>query len=181
MDRQHQASGQPSFLADRFADNAVPHRRNPTRYARRRFSLSDAVSETLEPFVIPASAKGKTLQSAIEPGITFCGDERAVRQLVSLLADNAVKYTSEGGTIVFSLQRQGKHRVLSCCNPVDAMAPGNYNCLFERFYRADPSRSSDTGGSGIGLSVAKAIVTAHGGHITAYSEDGKFLHIVACF
>ena len=145
------------------------------------FSLSDTVAEALEPFNAPAALKGKQLQTVIEPDITLHGDERAIRQLVSLLADNAIKYASDDGTIVFSLKKQGKHAVLTCCNPVDAMAPGNYDRLFERFYRADPSRSSATGGSGIGLSIAKAIVTSMGGHITAYSEDGKSLHISACF
>lgn len=145
------------------------------------FSLSDAVSEALEPFDTPANLKGKSLQCAIEPGITLCGDERAVRQLVSLLADNAIKYASEGGTIVFSLQQRGKHGMLTCCNPVENMTPGNYDRLFERFYRADPSRSTATGGSGIGLSIAKAIVTSMGGHITAYSPDGSFLYITIDF
>ncbi len=145
------------------------------------FSLSNAVRETLEPFEAPARLNEKQLITNIENGITLNGDERAIRQLVSLLADNAVKYAEEGGSIVFSLYRQGKHRVLSCYNPVHSIEIGNQDRLFNRFYRADPSRSSDIRGSGIGLSIAKAIVESMNGHITAHSEDGRSLCITAVF
>lgn len=145
------------------------------------FSLSDAVREALEPFEAPAQRAGKVLSVTVENGITQHGNERAVRQLVSLLADNAVKYASENGTIHFSLRRQGKRAVLTCFNPVDSIEPGNQDRLFERFYRADPSRSSQVSGSGIGLSIAKAIVESMNGHISAYSEDGCSLRIVAVF
>lgn len=145
------------------------------------FSLSDAVRETLEPFEAPALCAGKVLRVTVENGITLHGDERALRQLVSLLADNAVKYASENGTIHFSLHRQGKRCVLTCFNPVDAIEIGNQDRLFERFYRADPSRSSQVGGSGIGLSIARAIVESMNGHISAHSEDGRSLCITAVF
>lgn len=145
------------------------------------FSLSDAVREALEPFEAPALCAGKLLRVTVENGITLHGDERALRQLVSLLADNAVKYASENGTIHFSLHRQGKHCVLTCFNPVDTIGIGNQDRLFERFYRADPARSSQVSGSGIGLSMARAIVESLNGHITAHSEDGRSLCITAVF
>lgn len=145
------------------------------------FSLSDAVREALEPFEAPATQCGKKLCVDVEDGITLHGDERAIRQLVSLLADNAVKYAAEGGCIRFSLKQQGKHPVLQCYNPVDTIEPGNQEHLFERFYRGDPSRSSEVSGSGIGLSIAKAIVTSMNGHITAHSADGHSLCITAVF
>lgn len=145
------------------------------------FSLSDAVREALEAFEAPAVTHGKQLQVTVEEGITLHGDERSIRQLVSLLADNAVKYAADGGTVHFALYRQGKHRVLRCENPVDAIEPGDHSRLFERFYRGDPSRSSQTGGSGIGLSIAHAIVVSHSGRITAHSPDGRSLCITATF
>ncbi len=145
------------------------------------FSLSDAVREALEPFEAPAAQRGKELCVDVENGITLHGDERAIRQLVSLLADNAVKYAAEGGRICFSLRRQGKRSVLQCHNPVDTIEPGDQSRLFERFYRSDPSRSSEVGGSGIGLSIAKAIVTSMNGHVTAHSADGRSLCITAVF
>lgn len=145
------------------------------------FSLSDAVLEALEPFKAPAALKELTWQLAVQPALTWHGDERAVRQLVSLLADNAVKYTPHGGTVSVSLRSQGKRVVLGFRNTVEPIRPGNYDRLFERFYRADPARSSSQSGSGIGLSIAQAIVASMNGTITAYSEDGNTLCFVASF
>ena len=69
--------------------------------------------------------------------------------------------------------------MLRVTNTVDEIKKGNNEVLFERFYRADSSRNSSTGGHGIGLSVAKAIVLAHKGKITAFSPDGRSLVITA--
>ena len=143
------------------------------------FSLSDAVHETLKLFETPARTQNKPLHIIVEDGITLHGDERAIRQLVSLLADNAVKYATENTPIYFSLSRQNKRCVLMCRNTADGITPGNYDRLFERFYRGDPARSSNISGSGIGLSIAKAIVESMNGRITAYSEDGITLCVVA--
>ncbi len=137
------------------------------------FSLSDAVEETARPFEAVAAAQGKTLTLEIAPEISCHGDEASLRQLVSLLLDNAVKYSSEKGSIRLTLQTNGKSRVLTVWNTAEGLAPGRQDLLFERFYRADGSRNSSTGGYGIGLSVAQAIVSAHRGKITAKSADGQ--------
>lgn len=148
-----------------------------TRLDMREFALSEAVRDTAEPFCPLAKSKGKRLELAIQPDITMKGDEATIRQLVSLLLDNAVKYSGEDGMIRLDLHTGGKSgtKILSVRNSVDAIEPGRHEELFERFYRADESRSSKTGGFGIGLSAAKAIVNAHKGKITAKSEDGKSL------
>lgn len=137
------------------------------------FSLSDAVAEAAQPFEAIASAQGKTLQLDIQQGLSYHGDESSLRQLVSLLLDNAMKYASDGGGIWLSLHATGRGRELLVWNPVDAIPQGKLDMLFERFYRLDNSRNSGTGGHGVGLSVAKAIVTAHKGKITARSDDGR--------
>lgn len=137
------------------------------------FSLSDAVAETAKPFEALASAQHKTLELTIAPNLSYHGDEATIRQLVSLLLDNAIKYSTENGSICLSLQANGKNKVLTVWNTAEGLTPGRLDILFERFYRPDTSRSSSTGGYGIGLSVAKAIVTAHKGRITAKSADGK--------
>ena len=146
-----------------------------------KFDLSAAVRETAQSFEAVAQYKNKTYTADIEDGITFHGDESAIRQLTSLLIDNAMKYADDGGRIEVSLKRSGKNTVLKVFNTVDEIKKGNNDVLFERFYRADASRNSDTGGHGIGLSVAKAIVQAHKGKISAFSEDGKSIVFTASF
>lgn len=140
------------------------------------FSLSDAVMETMEGFAALAKSRGKALTLQVESGISYHGNESAIRQLVSILGDNALKYASDAITI--SLQRQHKNSRLCFYNAVEEIKCGNLDVLFERFYRRDSSRNSETGGHGIGLSVAKAIATAHKGRITAESPDGRSLSIV---
>lgn len=137
------------------------------------FSLSEAVLDTAGPFRAVAASGRKTLDISVEPDVSFHGDEKNIRQLVSLLLDNAMKYSDADGTIRLQLHAAGRNPVLTVFNTVDAIETGNLDYLFDRFYRTDASRNSETGGFGIGLSVAQAIVTAHKGRITASSADGK--------
>ncbi|MCD7835895.1 MAG: HAMP domain-containing histidine kinase [Lachnospiraceae bacterium] len=137
------------------------------------FSLSDAVLETAMPFVAVASTNNKSLSLNITPGLILHGDEALIRQLVSLLLDNAIKYSSAQGEITLTLKENGRSKILSILNPADNISAGSQDILFDRFYRADSSRNSSTGGFGIGLSVAKAIVLSHRGNISAKSDDGK--------
>ena len=135
------------------------------------FSLSDAVSETAFPFETMAKAQNKELSINIEPNIIYRGDEYSIRRLVSVLLDNAIKYSPDGGKTELSLSSDGKQKRLRVKNSVEKIEKGDHSVLFERFYRSDESRNSQTGGHGIGLSIA--IVTAHKGKISAHSEDGK--------
>lgn len=144
-----------------------------TKPQMAEFSLSDAVSEVVQSFEAVAAAQGKTLRAEVEEMISFCGEEMMIRQMVSLLLDNAMKYSDDCGTITLQLKRKGKSRELVVMNTVEKIDRGNLDILFERFYRPDDSRNSETGGYGIGLSVVKAIVDAHKGKIHARSEDGK--------
>lgn len=142
-----------------------------------RFSLSEAVADAAEAFVPLAKAQGKELELQIENALSYDGDEKQIRQMVSLLLDNAVKYSDENGRMVLSLKRKGKKYQLVVKNTVEEIAAGNLDILFERFFRLDSSRNSQTGGSGIGLSIVKAIVERHSGKVSAKSEDGKSLKI----
>ena len=137
------------------------------------FSLSDAVSEAANPFLSVAQANGKTLNLNIQNNITYCGEEASLRRMISLLLDNAVKYSASDAVINLTLKQSGKSIVLTVDNPVDEIQKGNLDILFERFYRPDASRNSQTGGSGIGLSAARAIINAHNGKIKAESKTGK--------
>lgn len=139
------------------------------------FSLTDAVLDTAEPFKAIAASKSKSLEIRVDENMRYTGDEKTIRQLVSLLLDNAMKYSSKEGNIRISAEISGKNRIITVWNTVDensGIEKGRLDYLFERFYRTDKSRSSKTGGFGIGLSVAYAITEAHKGKISAKSDDG---------
>ncbi len=151
----------------------------PSRLVFTNFPLSDAVAEESEAFLSLAQALGKDFRLDIEPKLTYHGDEQAIRRLVSLLLDNAMKYSDDRGMIVLTLNASGKNKVLTVWNTTHEVPRGNLKRLFERFYRLDASHNSETGGYGIGLSTARAIVEAHGGKISAKSLDGRSVRFTA--
>ena len=144
------------------------------------FSLSDAVLETVAPFGAVASSAGKTLNLDIQPGLSCRGDERSIRELVSILTDNAIKYCPEGGSVSVSLTKDGKKHVLHTENDVADGSAIDTEQLFNRFYRGDESRARETGGYGIGLSIARAVAEAHHGSIRART-DGNRITFTATF
>lgn len=139
------------------------------------FNISDAVADTAEPFITLAKSKNKDIELDIAEGLSFTGDEASVRELVSILTENAVKYAEENTTIKISLSRHGRETHLSVFNKGEPISEESLERLFDRFYREDSSRTRETGGSGIGLSIARSIVTAHKGSISAKNTDGGIL------
>lgn len=144
---------------------------------KSEFCISDAVSDCVQPYEVLAQTREKNLTSDIEENLSYIGDERSIRQMVGILMDNAIKYSSENGNITLKFKKNGKKILLEVYNDAESLPTGKLDVLFERFYRLDSSRNSATGGSGIGLSVAKAIVQAHKGKITAENKNGKGLKI----
>ena len=142
---------------------------------KAEFSISDAAWETAEAFGAAAQAKGKTCMQQIEENLRFTGDRAAIQRLLSILLDNAVRYGAEGGEIRLEVFRRHNRIYLMVSNPCDVEKIPDLNRLFDRFYRPDEARSSDAGGTGIGLSMARAIAEAHGGKITAESRDGRII------
>lgn len=137
--------------------------------------LSQLAEETLDGFRLASEQQERALETQIEPGIMVKGNKESLGELISILADNALKYGDPKEPITFSLTKQGKKVLLIQENSAEGLKPGNYEKLFDRFYRGDTSHSSEIAGSGIGLSMAQAIVLSHGGSITAESPDGKHL------
>lgn len=142
---------------------------------RTEFSVSDALWEIGEPFASLAQANGKAYTQSIADGLTLCGDRTAFQQTVSILLDNALKYSPEGGSISMTAQYSGKRPEITVTNTVDAAQQIDTTRLFERFYRGDESHSGTVSGTGIGLSIAKATVQAHGGKISASIIDSKII------
>ena len=143
---------------------------------RIEFPLSDVVDETAESFRARTINENKQLEINIQPGLAYIGDEKAVRQLVSILVDNAVKYADSEGKIKVSLTNAAGIK-LEVYNTCEHISKDSVKHLFDRFYRAEQSHNSQTGGYGIGLSVAKAVAEAHRGKISAYTADEKSLRI----
>ena len=104
--------------------------------------------------------------------------ENDLFRLLSILLDNGVKYCDPGGTIFLSLTRRGRRACLLVSNPCEDLDPSQLSRYFDRFYRADSSRARSTGGYGIGLSTAKAIVTRHHGRVTNRYEGGVIAFLV---
>ena len=142
------------------------------------FSLSDAAEAGAEAFIPLAEAAGKALIPEITPGVEVEGVQDDLFRLLSILLDNGMKYCDPGGTIVLSLSRRGRSACLLVSNPCEDLDPRQLPRYFDRFYRADSSRARSTGGYGIGLSTAKAIVARHRGRITVRYEGGVITFLV---
>lgn len=151
------------------------------------FNLSDAVSDSVSAFRLLAQDRHITLQSSVSPDVFFRGDEAAIRQLLSILLDNAVKYCDTGGMIQVTLKQTGLFRSLPLCgkkrfcrmrrrilltvdNTYATVGSLKLNLLFDRFYRSDRARTIGEG-FGVGLSIAQSITEKHRGQITAQAKD----------
>ena len=148
--------------------------------------LSDIVTETAESFRPLAEEQGKVIETGIESMISVQGSTKELEKLLSIILENAVKYSpapdAEGNAppIKLSLKKEGRNAVLEVRNETESeLTNESLSHVFERFYRTDSSRSSQTGGHGIGLSVANAIVNAHGGNITAHTQTGRDFIVTA--
>ena len=144
----------------------------------REFNLSELICEAIEPYENIATSKGFSFSFDCQSNIVYKGNEEMLSQAIALLMDNALKYTNEQGQISISLKKTVKGIELRFKNTADSVKEGNNNEIFERFYRSEQSRNSKTGGHGIGLSVVKAIISAHKGKISAYSSDGKSMEFL---
>ena len=144
------------------------------------FPLSEIAEEVVSSFSAPAITKGITLKSQIDPALYYNGHEDSIRKLMTLLIDNAIKYSPEGDTVEFALVKQGRTITLKTTNRAPGLNSKSVQHMFDRFYRSDSSRSSN-GGFGIGLSVAKAIVTSHKGRIYAHKQRDLLIIDVILF
>ena len=132
-------------------------------------SLSELATDCALLFEPVAFETGKTLEDAIAPGITVFGNPNRLKQLISVLLDNAVKYGREGTAIVLSLEKSERSARLQVANQGEPIPPEQLSRLFERFYRADASRGEKKG-FGLGLSIASAIAQEHKGTLRAESD-----------
>ena len=131
--------------------------------------LSDLLTETVLRFEPVAYESGRLLRDEIRSGLIVSGDAQRLRQVAAILLDNAIKYAPQGSTVSLTLRRQDKWAVLTVENTGEPIPPSALPHLFERFYRADSSRS-DHSSFGLGLPIAQAITQNHHGTIRAESD-----------
>ncbi len=142
--------------------------------AKIDFPVSDLANETAGQFRSVAAAQNKDFHIQIEPGLTVNGSPDAIQHLISILLDNAMKYSPSGGTVTFDMYSRKKTLFITAFNTVTTpVSNENLSRIFDRFYRTDDSRNSETGGHGIGLSIAQAITSAHQGKITVQTVNGS--------
>ncbi|MBP0956919.1 MAG: GHKL domain-containing protein [Oscillospiraceae bacterium] len=145
---------------------------NPTVMAE--LDLSEAAEGVCLAMEALAFERGKVISSDIESGITVKGDREGLVRMINILIDNAVNHSSEHSDISVSLKKSRKNKVrLSVSNKGTPIPPEELERIFDRYYRTDASRSSSTGGFGLGLAIAKAIAEKHGGSITAESDENR--------
>lgn len=142
-----------------------------------KFDLSHAVSAAALSFESIAFESCKTFRMQIAEGILYRGSEQTLRQLVTILLDNAFKYADENGTVTLTLSAKGEKKILTVHNTGKGIAPEDQKHIFERFYRSDSSRSRDSGGYGLGLSIASSIAELHRGRISVKSDGSSYTQI----
>ena len=139
--------------------------------AFQELELSILAGEALLPFEPLYFEKELVLASNIPAGIRVKGSRTHLKQVLDILLDNAMKYSSPGGTVRVKLAKQGSHAFLSVASPGETISREDLTNIFKRFYRVDKARSRD-GSYGLGLSIAQRILEEHKGKIWAESANG---------
>lgn len=146
-----------------------------------RFCMNDLVKKEAEVFEVLAQAEEKEIKINIDSEVWCVGEEKSIQQLINILLDNAIKYSSKGSDIEITVRQQKKGIRLEIENIGEDVPAEELDKLFDRFYRMDSSRARETGGYGIGLAMAKAIVERHKGKIWAESTDRNKIKFIVLF
>jgi len=134
-------------------------------------SIAEIVREVVELYEDIAEDKHIQVSTDVEPGLTVPADSKRLRQVLANLVDNAIKYTSSGGRVALSAHREGPFVRLDVADTGVGIAPHDLPHIWDRLYRGDQSRAER--GLGLGLSLVRAIVVAHGGTVDVAAEPGR--------
>lgn len=141
---------------------------------REDLALAPLVTQVLSEIEVARSDRGVAVDSELPDDLPAVdADPERLHQVLFNLLDNAVRFTPSGGAVTVSAHRQNGSVEVQVSDTGVGIPQEHLPRLFERFYRADPARSREDGGTGIGLAIARSVVEAHGGHISAMSEPGK--------
>jgi len=141
---------------------------------REKLSLAEVVAQIFALYQPHFQEKNISVEKSIAPEAEFVmADRDKLLQAVRNLVENAWKYTPQNGRVALAVERDKDRVRLVLANSGPGIAPHDLQFIFERFFRADRSRSRDAGGAGIGLAIVKELIEAHGGHVGAESQDGE--------
>lgn len=136
-------------------------------------SIDDVVSESVDRMRIEAEDRGIRLVSGGVHGLTVYGDRKLLVTAVRNLLDNAVRYSHRNTQVSLGVSLRDGLVSLAVVDQGEGIVPEQRERIFERFYRGDQSRSRESGGSGLGLSIVKHVVADHGGRVTLWSAPGQ--------
>lgn len=137
-------------------------------------SLEDVLRKAVEAIRPRAEAGGLTLSIQFSSELPLVPlDRTRIAQLMGNLLENAISHTPQGGSVTVSAERIGDVARVTVADTGEGISADDLPQVFERFYRVDPSRARTTGGAGLGLTIVKQLVEAHGGVIRAESTQGK--------
>jgi len=142
----------------------------------KKFNFEDLDEAIVGPYEGLALQKNYKFETHIDEKVSPVGEKESIYHFIVILLDNAMKYTSPEGTINLYIKNVNNKVKIGVVNTTDDFKPGKHDEILERFYRADKSHNSRTGGSGIGLAIANAIANINKGKISVFS-DGKSLDI----
>jgi signal transduction histidine kinase len=141
---------------------------------RDAVALGPLIESVVSEIAVTPRAAAIEIATDVPPTLPSAfADAERIHQVLFNVLDNAVRFTPEGGRISVAATSDGRTIIVSVTDPGPGIAPEHLDRVFERFYRVDTARSRDEGGTGIGLAIARSVVEAHGGRITATSEPDR--------
>ena len=154
---------------------ALARGEKPDGHQRERFDLGLVVETSVDTLKPLAEERGVALdvRHRGDGDLHVDGDREQIKQLMVILVDNALRYTGQGGRVAVDVTRTNGSGVVRVVDTGIGIAPESINHVFDRFYRADEARNRDSGGVGLGLAIARELVSDHGGRITAESRPGE--------
>jgi signal transduction histidine kinase len=134
--------------------------------------VGELIEKTTASFEPLAAERGLELSAATAEDVAVRGDREQLQQVIVILLDNAVRYTSDGGRIHVQARRDGSNAIVTVHDTGIGIGEHELERVFERFYRADEARNRQSGGVGLGLAIARELVMRHGGRISVESTEG---------
>ena len=138
------------------------------------FNPGKEVASVITEMEATALGKGVLIHKELETDLEIEGNKELIRQILTILLDNAIKYSNSNDDVLVSLKREKKRIIFTVRNNGEGIPPEDLPHIFDRFYRSDPARSSDNGGYGLGLSIAQAIAKQLGAKLSAKSVQGEY-------